>query len=136
MLQMGPVQIARQRAWKGYYDAHLDTYLNTDVSTKAQAATMGINFAPGLASVPFGSTPAIYLVDGHTAAGQLAVFGSQPGEKDYSPLWHEVAVRFKSGVKPVLLTSDNQILAMGKKGKLTIRESHVILNCPITKVGK
>jgi amicyanin len=135
MLIMGPIHLGKQRTWKGFYDGHLNTYLNTDVSNKAQAGMMGVNYAPGLAHVPMGSTPAIYLVNGRAAAGQLAVFGSQPGEADYSPLWHEVVVAWKARSKPVLLTSDNQILALAKKGKLTTHESGTILNCPIVKVG-
>jgi len=68
---------------------------------------------------------------------QLAVFGSQPGETDYSPLWHEVIGKWKSGSKVVLLTSDNQINALKAKGKLTETDmAHTILDCPIIHVAK
>ncbi len=70
------------------------------------------------------------------AAGQLAVFGSEPGEKDYNPLWEERFVTFKPGVTPVLLTSDNQINSLAKAGKLTNQDAHIVLNAPITRVGK
>jgi hypothetical protein len=63
------------------------------------------------------------------------VFGSQPGEVTYSPLWLETHVTWKSGASPVILTSDNQILALAKKGKLTVKKTNVVLNCPIVKVG-
>jgi hypothetical protein len=132
---MGTVTTVRQPAWLGYYDGHKDTYLNTDVSSKAQATAMHVNYAPGLASVPISHTPAIYLVSGRAVASQIAVFGSEPGESDYSPVWHEVSVTWKAGVTPVLLTSDNQLLSLATKGKLTVRQTHVLLNCPIIKVG-
>ncbi len=61
------------------------------------------------------------------AAGQLAVFGSEPGEKDYNPLWEERFVTFKPGVTPVLLTSDNQINSLAKAGKLTNQDAHIVL---------
>lgn len=134
--RMGPEHRTGRPTFAGFYDGHHDTYLNTDVSDKAQARTMGVNYAPGLAKVPIAVTPAIYLVSGRAAAGQLAAFGSEPGSSDYSPLWHEVIVRWKAGVHPVLLTSDNQILALARKGKLTMRQNRVILNCPIIHVGK
>ena len=51
-------------------------------------------------------------------------------------MWHEVIVKWKVSAHPVLLTSDNQIFSLQKKGKLTLRQNHVILNCPIVKVGK
>jgi hypothetical protein len=135
-LRMGAPQTIRQMSWAGYYDGHLNTYLSTDVSNKAQAAAMHINYAPGLAGLPMSATPAIYLVRGRAAANQLAVFGSEPGRSDYSPLWHEVAVSWKAGVKPVVLTSATQILNLARKGKLTVRQTHIVLNSPIVKVHK
>jgi hypothetical protein len=131
---MGPVMMVSQHAWQGYYDSHKDIYLSTDISSKAQAAMMHINYSAAIGTIH--TTPEIYLVKGQMAANQIAVFGSQPGESNYSPLWHEVDVTWKAGAKPVLLTSDNQILALAKKGKLTTKTTMVILNCPIVKVGK
>jgi hypothetical protein len=133
---MGPSHVGPHKTFLGYYDSHLDTYYSTDVSDKAQAKTLGINFAPGLKHVTEGAAPAIYLAEGSAAPHQLAVFGSQPGEVDYSPLWHEVTVKWKSGSKVVLLTSDNQINALKAKGKLTLTDMHTILNCPIIHVAK
>jgi hypothetical protein len=34
----------------------------------------------------------------------------------------------------VLLTSDNQILALAKNHKLTVHKTHIVLNGPILKV--
>src|SRR5262245_9898312 len=85
--RMGPVTRISRKAFEGYYDGHKDQYLSTDVSTKAEATSMHVNYAPGLKAVPLGSAPEMYLVEGRAAAGQLAVFGSQPGESDYSPIW-------------------------------------------------
>ena len=38
-----PSRIARP-AFRGFYDGHKDTYLNTDVSSKAEAKAMHVNF--------------------------------------------------------------------------------------------
>lgn len=135
-LHMGPRVIAHRPAWLGFYDGHKDTYLNTDVSNKAQARAMHINFAPSLARMPMKAMRAIYLVKGKAVGNQLAVFGSEPGEKSYSPVWDEVIVRWKPHVKPVLLVRDDQILALAKKGKLVVHHTHIMLNCPIIKVGR
>ena len=48
----------------------------------------------------------------------------------------EFFVTWKSGVKPVLLVRDDQIKALAKQGKLTLRDAHIVLNAPIFKVGK
>lgn len=131
---MGAATTASQPAFLGYYDSHKDTYLSTDVSNKAQAKAMKINYSSTLGSVH--GLPSIYLVQGVLAAHQLAVFGSEPGAPDYSPLWQEVQVHWKAAGKPILLTSDNQINALAKKGTVTLTHSPVVLNCPIIKVGK
>jgi hypothetical protein len=127
-----PSKLARP-AFHGFYDGHRDTYLNTDVSSKAEAKAMHINYAPAIGRIK--GLPEIYLVQGRAAAGQLAVFGSEPGEPDYSPLWSETIVTWKAGATPVRITSDTQIDKIEKTGKLTEHDAHVVLNCPIIKVG-
>jgi hypothetical protein len=104
------------------------------VSSKAEAAAMHVNYSAHLGSIK--GLPEIYLVQGHAAPGQLAIFGSEPGEKDYSPLWSETILTWKPGAKPVMITSDTQIDKIEKTGKLKERDAHVVLNCPIIKVGK
>jgi hypothetical protein len=131
--RMGPPSTINRAAFHGYYDGHKDTYLNTDVSSKAEAKAMHVNYSPLLAGVK--GLPEIYLVQGRAAAGQLAIFGSEPGEKDYSPLWAETILTWKKGAKPTLITSDTQIDKIEKTGKLSERDPHVVLNCPIIKVG-
>jgi hypothetical protein len=131
---MGPPITISHQAFNGYYDGHKDTYVNTDVSTKAEAKAMHVNYAPLLKTVPLKSAPEMYLVEGKAAAGQLAVFGSQPGEKTYSPIWKETIVTWKASAKPVLITSDTQIDQLEKKGLLAERATSIRLNCPIIKV--
>ena len=123
-----------QPAIYGYYDGHVDTMLSTDVSDKAQAASSHINYSAALAAEPAGNNPAIYMVSGAAAPNQPVVFGSEPGEDDYSPLWQEVTVKWKAGVKPVLLMRDDQINALAGKGELTETHTPIVLNCPIVKV--
>jgi hypothetical protein len=134
--RMGPQTKLERPAFQGYYDGHKDTYLNTDVSSKAEAKMMHINYAPVLKSVPLKPAPEIYLVQGKAAAGQLAVFGSEPGEASYSPVWKETLLAWKASATPVLIKSDTQIDQLEKKGGLTERSTSIRLNCPIVKVGK
>jgi hypothetical protein len=118
-------------AFPTYYDAHKDVVVVSDAFPKPAAAIFHANFAPALSTVPVGSQPAWYIVRGHAAAGQLAVLGSQPGESDYSPLWKTVIVKWKPGVSPQLLTSDNMINSLAKKGKLTATETLAIVNATV-----
>jgi hypothetical protein len=94
---------------------------------------MHVNFSAPIGKVK--GLPEIYLVQGRAATGQLAIFGSEPGEASYSPLWSETILTWKQGATPVLITSDTQIDKIEKTGKLSERDAHVVLNCPIIKVG-
>lgn len=131
---MGPSAKVLRPAFHGYYDGHKDTYLSTDVSSKAQATATHVNFSAAIGKVK--GNPEIYLVQGRAAPGQLAVFGSEPGEANYSPLWDETDLHWKAGATPVLITNDTQINKIEKTGKLTESDPHVVMNCPIIKVGK
>ncbi len=131
---IGKPTMAAQPVYKGYYDHHIDTYLITDVSNKAQAAALHVNYSAELKSSK--GLPLQYFVKGRAAAGQLTVFGSEPGETNYNPLWAEVWVTWKPGVKPVVLGQDDQINALAKAGKLTMTNAHIVLNAPILRVGK
>jgi hypothetical protein len=131
---IGTAKMTAEPVYKGYYDHHIDTYVITDVSSKSQAKSMHINYSAELKAVQ--GVPRQFFVRGRAAKGQLTVFGSQPGESDYNPLWEEIWVTWKKGVKPVLLGKDDQIDALAKKGKLTEKDAHIVLNAPILKVGK
>jgi hypothetical protein len=134
--RMGPSTTISRPAFRGYYDGHKDMYLNTDVSDRAEAKAMHVNYARALKAVPLSSAPEMYLVEGKAAAGQLAVFGSEPGETSYSPIWKETILTWKASATPVLIKSDTQIDQLEKKGGLTERATSIRLNCPIIKVGK
>ncbi|HEX3315659.1 MAG TPA: hypothetical protein VHR72_12240 [Gemmataceae bacterium] len=123
-----------QSVYKGYYDHHIDTYLITDVSSKSQAKAMNLNYSAELKGVK--GLPEQWFVRGRAAKGQLTIFGSEPGESDYNPLWEEFWLTWKKGVKPVLLGQDDQINSLVKKGKLTEKDAHIVLNAPILTVGK
>jgi hypothetical protein len=133
-LPLGPVLHSSQPTYLGYYDGHKDPFLVTDTSSRSQANAMHINYSAELGSVK--NAPRQFFIQGSAAKGQLSVFGSEPGEKDYNPLWEEIAVTWKSGMTPVVLKSDNQIDGLAKKGELTEKDLHIVLNAPITKVGK
>jgi len=131
---IGTPTMKAQPVYKGYYDHHIDTYLITDVSSKSQAKAMHVNYSAELKAVK--GLPKQYFVRGRAAHGQLTVFGSELGASDYNPLWEEIWVTWKKGVKPVLLGQDDQIDGLAKKGKLTEKDAHIVLNAPILTVGK
>jgi hypothetical protein len=136
MIQLGAHSLPAQTtqtlpAFPAYYDAHKDVVVVTDAFPKPAALAFHANFAPKLSAVKAASQPLWYIVRGRAVAGQLAVLGSEPGESDYSPLWRTVIVRWKPGVSPQLLTSDDMINDLAKKGKLTVTHTSTLVNAPV-----
>src|SRR6266487_2812746 len=115
---MGPSQRVSITSFKGYYDGHKDTFLGTDVSSKAEARADHVNYSAKLAASAK-TAEEIYLFSGRAAVGQLPVFTSEPGEKTYTPLWREEIVTWKAGATPVLVDSDTKVDALEKAGKIS-----------------
>lgn len=130
---MGVPRATNQQTFAGYYDSHTVTYLSTDTSSKAQAAAMHINYSAALAADQ--ASPVMYLVGTRAAPNQLAVFASESGESDYSPLWRVTTVTWRTKVKRRVLTSESQILAAARHSQLTVTPSDIVLNCPIVSIG-
>ena len=131
---IGSPKKTSEPVYRGYYDKHIDTYMLTDVSNKAQATAMHINYSASLGKIK--GLPLQYFVTGRAAKGQLTVFGSEPGKSDYNPLWEEVWVTWKPSATPVLLGQDDQINTLVSQGELTMKDAHIVLNAPILTVGK
>src|SRR5689334_1810469 len=49
-LSLGSASMHSQSIYLGYYDGHKDSYINSDVSDRAQAMAWHINYAPLLAN--------------------------------------------------------------------------------------
>jgi hypothetical protein len=47
-----------------------------------------------------------------------------------------LGVAFTAGIKPVKLGQDDQIKGLAAKGKLAMKDAHIVLNAPILKVAK
>jgi plastocyanin len=133
MGMMGPTSMASMTVWTGYYDGHKVQYISTDTSSKAEALRDHINYAPALAK-SLSSASLIYFVTNGMYASRGPAFGAQPGDSEYTPLWQEVLVTWKDPSKAVFLGSDNDVNAMAKAGKVTLKMTGVVLNCPIIKV--
>jgi len=116
------------------YDGHVDAYVETDISNKELAQKLGINYSPVMAAESADAFPKQYEFKGTAADGQLTVFGSEPGEDNYTPFWHLSYVRWMQGTTPVLVTSDTQVERLEKQGKIEVRFKPIITNAPIIGV--
>lgn len=130
MNSMGPMSTMPLHVFTGYYDGERVHYLSTDTSSKAEALRDHLNYAPSLAKA-LATTNPIYLIVNGPYAARGPVFGAGVSDPSYSPLWQEVQVTWKDTAGAVPLGRDDQIKKLAKAGKLTIKATTTVLNCPI-----
>jgi hypothetical protein len=130
------------RAW---VDGRVVEYISTDVSDLSMARMMGANHAPRLADALRAAPGASVLERVYKFAGQeqISIFQSAPlpigaenGDRTYSPLWRVVMVRWREPTRARLLKSEEELLAAEQRGDLALEVTDVVVNCPITRVGR
>ena len=117
--------------------------MTTDVSDPALAADQGANHVSRLANAlraapGQGLLERVYRVMNFD---QRPVFPSAPQpvgarskDSSYSPLWRLVTVTWKDAAQATELRSEEQILAAEEAGRVALRVTDFVLNCPIVSV--
>ncbi|MBI3639285.1 MAG: hypothetical protein HY223_03120 [Thaumarchaeota archaeon] len=95
-----------------------------------------MTFAPALAKTPDKALAQIYVFkNGVTGSGVLGfqpnVVDSIPTDPKYSPLWKINFVEWKDPTTATVLGSDDDIADAVTKGKVTLTQTNVVVNCPI-----
>jgi hypothetical protein len=93
---------------------------------------------PGLAEVPDGALADLYVfTNGITpddAQGPMGfqpdVFGSAPGDEDYSPLVRITMVTWRESADPRLLTSASEVREAAEAGDLALEQTDAVVNAP------
>lgn len=127
---------------KGYYEGEEVYFIHTEVSDSQVAAMltemMGpeVVVVPELAQTPDALRADIYVfengLEGQGPFGyQPDVFGSVPGEADYSPLAAIQLVTWNEEATPRELRSQSEVQNAADQGEITIEESGTIVNAPV-----
>jgi hypothetical protein len=59
-----------------------------------------------------------------------------PGRRNYTPLWRVTMVTFKPGVRKTVIRSAGQVKALERAGKVRLRRTNTIVNCPVLGFGQ
>jgi hypothetical protein len=127
------------RAW---FDGRVVEYIVTDISDAGMARMMGANHVPRLRDAIGGpSRPALVeRVYKFIHNEQISIFQSAPSpagpdntDRNYSPLWRVAEVRWLAGATPRELRSEEALLAAQDKGEVSITDTQVVVNCPVTR---
>ena len=125
------VVLPRQHAW---IDGRRVDYVTTDISDAAMAVQAGVNHAPRLAdALGTGRASLTERVYKFADGAQISIFPSGPPDASYSPLWRLVLVRWKPGMPPHELRSEEALLAADGKGEVELDVTGIVVNCPITR---
>jgi len=127
---------------RGLYDGKDVFYISTEASDSDVATTLTkftnfpVTFAPALAQTPDKALAQIFVFkNGVTGSGVLGfqpnVVDSIPTDPKYSPLWKINFVEWKDPTTATVLGSDDDIADAVTKGKVTVTQTNVVVNCPI-----
>jgi hypothetical protein len=128
--QQGQVELAAYRCFfNGTVQGFLDLDHGDGKVPDASGAIVPVTAVPRL-GLPIMGEDAVGRLYG--IEGQDAVISTAPGQPDYTPLWHLIYVRRKSGFT-TLLTSEAEILAALSAGNVTLESAgdYAVFNAPI-----
>jgi len=117
-----------------------DTVVNCPVHGFGQKRVAGYSngkvihyYDLGPVKVAPGNTIAPLYAPTNGVAGQhnIAVETVLPGQTDYPPLWGIIMVTWKAGAHKTLLTSAAQVTNAERAGRLTIKKTALVVNCPV-----
>lgn len=127
------------RAW---VDNQIVEYVTTDISDPNMARMLGINYVPRLAgAVRSQSNQSIVeRVYKFPNEEQISIFQSAPNpvgannaDKNYSPLWQVIQVRWKKPSVIQELKSEEALLAAQEREELELESTNIVVNCPVIR---
>ncbi len=132
------VTLPLKEAW---FEGQIVHYVSTDISDAAIARKQGINHVPALADTlkTGGPVERAYKFPNDEQATVLPSIPRPVGggnvDASYSPLWVLVMVRWKPGVTPHLLKSEEAVLAAQEKGEVELTRTKIVANWPVVRAN-
>jgi hypothetical protein len=129
------ITLPLKEAW---FEGQIVHYVSTDISDAGIAKKQGINYVPALAdTLKFGPVERAYKFPNDE---QVTVLPSIPrpvggtnADPNYSPLWVLVMVRWRSGIAPHTLKSEEEVLAAEEKGEVELTRTKIVANWPVVR---
>ncbi len=125
---------------RGIADGNEVFYITTEVSDEKLAnyltniTNSRVVYTPALKYAPESLANIYEFTNGIKGSGpegfQPNIADSLPGDINYSPLWKVNLVTWNNETTPRELTSEEDIVNAIKNKELTIKPTHIIVNCP------
>ncbi|WP_422011933.1 DUF7482 domain-containing protein [Roseateles sp.] len=126
---------------EAWFEGQIVHYVSTDISDAGIARKQGINFVPALADTlkTGGPVERAYKFPNEEQAAVLPSIprpvGGSNADPTYSPLWVLVMVRWRPGVTPYTLKSEEAVLAAQDKGEVELTRTKIVANWPVVRAG-
>jgi hypothetical protein len=136
LAQPAEVTLPLKEAW---FEGQIVHYVSTDISDAGMARKQGINHVPALAETLKPGMPVerAYKFPNDEQATVLPSIPRPVGganvDATYSPLWVLVMVRWRPGVQPHTLTSEEAVLAAEEKGEVALTRTKIVANWPVVR---
>jgi len=127
------------RAW---VDNQIVEYVTTDISDPNMARMLGINYVPRLAGAMRSQSnqSIVERVYKFPNEEQISIFQSAPNpvgannaDKNYSPLWQVIQVRWKKPSVIQELKSEEALLAAQEREEVELENTNIVVNCPVIR---
>ena len=134
--QAQEITLPLKEAW---FEGQVVHYVSTDISDPGIAKKQGINYVPALADTLKPGMPVerAYKFPNDEQATVLPSIprpvGGANADATYSPLGVLVMVRWKPGVTPHTLTSEEAVLAAEEKGEVELTRTKIVANWPVVR---
>lgn len=135
-LRAQEITLPLKEAW---FEGQIVHYVSTDISDAAIARKQGINHVPALVETLKNGSPVerAYKFPNDEQATVLPSIprpvGGANADPTYSPLWVLVMVRWRPGVTPHTLTSEEAVLAAEEKGEVELTRTRIVANWPVVR---
>lgn len=126
---------------EAWFEGQIVHYVSTDISDPNIAKKQGINYVPALADTLKPGMPVekAYKFPNDEQASVLPSIprplGGANADPTYSPLWVLVMVKWRPGVTPHTLTSEEAVLVAEDKGEVELTKTKIVANWPVVRVG-
>ena len=126
---------------EAWFEGQIVHYVSTDISDPNIAKKQGINYVPALADTlkPGSPVEKAYKFPNEEQAAVLPSIprplGGANADPTYSPLWVLVMVKWRPGVTPHTLTSEEAVLVAEDKGEVELTKTRIVANWPVVRVG-
>ena len=129
------ITLPLKEAW---FEGEIVHYVSTDISDAGIARKQGINYVPALAdTLKSGPVERAYKFPNDEQATVLPSIprpmGGANADAGYSPLWVLVMVRWRPGITPHTLKSEEQVLAAEEKGEIEFTRTRIVANWPVVR---